>query len=128
MKVLKKKVDKLRFPERLVSPIKRFLESELIRLKRQKETIKNSDPFTDESRATENSLEEDVDEQLGHFEAEVKTNFVAKQIVQLRKALAMIKIGKYGICDRCGKMIDTDRLVVEPGATRCVKCAREGEK
>ena len=68
-----------------------------------------------------------MDEQVGHFETEVKVGFVKKQLVQLRKALTMIKIGKYGICEKCGLMIDTDRLAVKPEVTICIKCARDRE-
>ena len=53
-----------------------------------------------------------MDEQIGHFEAEIKVGFVKKQIIEFRKALSKIKIGKYGICDKCGEMIDTDRLAL----------------
>jgi len=35
--------------------------------------------------------------------------------------------GKYGICDKCGEMIDTDRLAVRPEATVCMTCEKEGE-
>lgn len=115
------------FPQRLLSPIKKFLESELLRLKFAKKKIAESDPFMDENRSIENSVEEDVDEQIGHFDAEIKANFVTKQIVQLRKALTRIKIGKYGMCEKCGKMIDTDRLAIKPEATTCFKCNKESE-
>jgi len=41
----------------------------------------------------------------------------------------MIKIGKYGICEDCGQMIDTDRLIIYPETTLCAKDAakREGK-
>lgn len=113
------------FPKKLLQPIARFLESEIKELKKRGDNIRQSDPFTDENRATENSLEEDVDEQLGHFEAEAKASFVAKQIVQLRKALTRIKLGKYGLCEKCGQMIDTDRLAVKPETTLCISCEKE---
>jgi len=114
-------------PKNLLSPIKRFLEREIIKWKKAEKTIKKNDPITDEDRSIHNSNEEDADEQIGHFEAEVKASFVKKQLIQLRKALTMIKIGKYGICERCGKMIDTDRLAVKPEITVCISCAREDE-
>jgi len=63
-----------------------------------------------------------VDEQIGHFDAEIKVGFVAKQIVQLRKALTRLRLGKFGYCEECGEMIDTDRLAVKPETTRCIKC------
>lgn len=118
----------LNFPEKLLLPIKNFLENELVKLKRQKKSLKNADPFMDSARSVENSLEEDVDEQLGHFDSEVKVNFIDKRMVQLRKALTRMKIGKYGLCEKCGKMIDTDRLAITPDATTCVKCSKENDK
>lgn len=117
----------LRFPEKLLSPIKNFLERELVKIKRQKKNIKAEDPFSSPNRTNENSYEEDLDEQIGHFDAEVKVNFLNKRIVQLRKSLTRLKIGKYGICEKCGQMIDTDRLSISPDATTCVKCTKESE-
>lgn len=121
------KKDVLRFPRNIVNPIRIFLEREIVRLKRTKKRISKSDPFSDSTRIEENSLEEDVDEQIGHFDSQVKAKFMDKQIVQLRKALTMIKLGRYGICEKCGKMIDTDRLAAKPDATICIKCERERE-
>ena len=91
----------LNFPRRLLSPIKLFLEKELVHLKRKKKQLKKEDPFLDENRAFENSLEEDLDEQIGHFDNEVKVKFLSKQIAQFRTALTRMKIGKYGICKKC---------------------------
>jgi len=53
---------------------------------------------------------------------------VNRKIVQTRRALTRIKIGKYGICEKCGNLIDTDRLMVMPEATLCVNCERKKEK
>lgn len=117
----------IKFSEKLIKPIRNFLESELVKMKRQKKMIKNADPFSDVNRTSENSMEDDLDEQIGHFDAEIKAGFVSRRIVELRKALTRIKIGKYGVCENCGKMIDTDRLAVKPEATICIKCERERE-
>ncbi|MEK7527886.1 MAG: TraR/DksA C4-type zinc finger protein [Patescibacteria group bacterium] len=114
-------------PDKLTKPVKEYLEKRIVELKRSERSLKRGDPFSDSSRATNNSLEEDVDEQIGHFEAEIKVGFVKKQIIEFRKALSKIKIGKYGICDKCGEMIDTDRLAVRLEATICLRCEKEGE-
>lgn len=114
-------------PSKLLSPIKKFLEKELKESDKNRQSLKESDPFNDESRTSENSLESDVDEQIGHFDSEVKVKFLAKRLIQLRKALSRIKLGKYGQCEKCGKMIDTDRLAVRPEATTCIECERERE-
>ena len=108
-------------------PIKQFLEKELVSLKRRKQQLKKDDPFLAGDRSNENSFEEDLDEQIGHFDNEIKVKFLSKQIAQLRTALTRMTLGKYGICEKCGKMIDTDRLAAEPEATTCVKCTKERE-
>jgi len=43
-------------------------------------------------------------------------------------ALRSIEKGKYGICERCGKEINPERLEVRPDATLCVRCQVEVEK
>lgn len=117
----------LAIPKRLLAPIKNFLEQEIVKWKRREKSIKSNDPFMDEDRGNRNSKEDDVDEQVGHFEAEIKIGFVKRQLIQLRKALTRIKLGKYGVCEKCGNMIDTDRLSIEPETTICVKCMKERE-
>ena len=124
---MKENNKKARLPSRLIDPIKRFLEAELLKIKRNQKKLKEADPFSDETRTLENSVEEDLDEQIDHFDTEVKSKFLSKRMVQLRKALTRIKLGKYGACEVCGKMIDTERLMINPEATTCVKCQKEKE-
>ncbi|MBU1089058.1 TraR/DksA C4-type zinc finger protein [Patescibacteria group bacterium] len=121
----KNRLDIVKFPVVLLSPIKKFLEKEIEKLRKRKDEMEKDDPFRDESRTSNNSLEEDLDEQLGHFESEVKVKFLLKQMIQFRKALSRLRIGKYGICEGCAKMIDTDRLAIKPEATFCIKCEKE---
>lgn len=120
--------ESITIPARLLVPIKTFLEKEIVKWKKTERNFKKSDPFMDENRTSNNSPEEDVDEQVGRFDTEVKVSFVKKQLVQLRKAMTRIKLGKYGICEKCGKMIDTDRLTIRPETTLCIDCAKEQEK
>lgn len=114
-------------PNKFIGPIKVYLEKRLVELKNWQKNIKKSDPFSDEMRTRENSSEEDLEEQVGHFDSEVKATFVKTQIVEFRKALSRIKIGKYGICAKCKKPIDTDRLAVKPETTLCLSCEKNEE-
>lgn len=114
-------------PNKFIGPIKAYLENRLRELKFWQKKIKQSDPFSDETRTRDNTSEEDLEEQVGHFDSEVKASFVKKQIVTFRKALTRIKIGKYGICTKCGKSIDTDRLAVIPESTLCLDCEKNDE-
>lgn len=41
---------------------------------------------------------------------------------QINLALERLDVGKYGICERCGKEIDPRRLSALPYATLCVAC------
>ncbi|MCW1948974.1 MAG: TraR/DksA C4-type zinc finger protein [Candidatus Shapirobacteria bacterium] len=127
MKESKQKIKSVKLSSRFLESVKRFLVDELLKMKRTKKDLEKSDPFTDENRTLENSEEEDLDEQIGHFDSEVKVRFLSKRIVQIRKALTRVKLGKYGICESCGKMIDTERLSINPEATNCVECQKEKE-
>jgi DnaK suppressor protein len=117
----------IQFPQKFLKPIKEFLEKELVKMKRTEKSVSSADPFKDDFRGLRNSAEDDLDEQIGHFDTEIKAGFVNKQVVQLRKALTRMKIGKYGICEKCGQMIDTDRLAVKPETTLCLDCTKESE-
>ena len=47
------------------------------------------------------------------------------RMAKLDSALCSAKQGEYGTCERCGEPIHPDRLAVLPGATLCVRCAKE---
>jgi DnaK suppressor protein len=114
------------FPTKLVEPIRQFLNREEDKLSQRKKTLEKEDPFKDPKRILDNaSSDADASEQFGHANVEGLKKEIDKKLVQIRKALSRIKIGKYGVCENCGKMIDTDRLMIFPEATVCVKCEKE---
>lgn len=51
-----------------------------------------------------------------------------QKLEEIEYALQIVKKGKYGICERCGKPIDPARLKALPETTLCVKCKNELEK
>ena len=119
----------LRFPSNLVAPIGKFLVSNLKRLEVRKKEIVREDPFKNTARISDNaSPDADAEEQFGHARTSAIREQIDRQIIQTRKALTRVKIGKYGICEDCGKMIDTDRLAIFPEATMCIKCEKKREK
>ena len=125
----KQNQQKVKFPLSLLKPIGDFLSHEAKKLERQKKDIQAEDPFKDTSRVTDNaSPDTDAAEQFGHQKATAFQSQVDRHLIQIKKALARIRIGKYGLCEQCGKMIDTDRLMVVPEATLCAQCASEVEK
>jgi DnaK suppressor protein len=49
------------------------------------------------------------------------------KLKEIQRALETARKGTYGICERCGKPIDPERLKALPEATMCVKCKNELE-
>ena len=135
-KKLKVKSEKLKvanatpkFPTNLLIPVGNFLTAKLKTLEKRKKEISSEDPFRDTSRLLDNaSPDADAAEQFGHARTSAIKTEINRKIVQVRKALTMVKIGKYGICEECGSMIDTDRLIVFPEATLCARDAAKREK
>ncbi|MCS6987349.1 MAG: TraR/DksA C4-type zinc finger protein [Sphingomonadaceae bacterium] len=60
-------------------------------------------------------------EELGALEALESAK--AAEMRAIRRALARIAQGRYGICEVCGDDIAPARLEALPTATRCIACA-----
>lgn len=119
----------VKFPNNLIEPIRRALHLEAQKLAHRKNDLEKEDPFRDPSRLTDNAAADaDAAEQFGHTNIEGLKREIDRKLIQIRKALSRIKVGKYGVCEKCGHMIDTDRLMVFPEATFCVKCEKERNK
>lgn len=121
-------VGALQIPANLLRPIGRFLRSQLKVLERRKSEIVNDDPFSSGRADSIASPDAGAAEQFGRARAEALRKEVDKRIIQVRKALSRVRVGSYGICEECGNMIDTDRLVIFPEATLCVSCEKKREK
>lgn len=130
MKQVKKdKVSAPRFPANILKPVSNFLTGRLHTLEKTKKSLDKEDPFHDPARTLDNaSPDADAEEQFGHARTSALKSELQRKIIQTRKALTRIKLGKYGICEDCGKMIDTDRLMIYPEATLCATDAARREK
>jgi DnaK suppressor protein len=118
----------IKFPANLVEPIRQFLHLQESKLKERKVVLEKQDPFNDDDRQADSASDDDALEQFGHNNVEGLKSEIDRRLIQIRKALTRIKIGKYGVCEKCGKMIDTDRLTVFPEATVCVSCEKKREQ
>ena len=109
-----------KYPEKLLSPIKEFLDSQLRYLKIRKKTIQKEDPYFRVNR----SGIKDADEAFKHDKAVAVKEELEAKIKQTKKALKRIKSGDYGFCESCETLINTDRLAIYPEATLCIKCSQ----
>jgi len=127
-KTTKTKGSKIHFPSNLLAPVGNFLQSRLKDLEKKRKNIDAQDPFKDGNRISDNAIDTDAAEQFGHARTSALREALDRKIIQTKKALTRVKVGKYGICEDCGKMIDTDRLMVYPEATLCIDDERKREK
>ncbi|OGC91871.1 hypothetical protein A2899_00480 [Candidatus Amesbacteria bacterium RIFCSPLOWO2_01_FULL_49_25] len=120
---------KIKYPWEVLAPVRKYLADKLSILEKRKKLAAAADPFNDKSRLDDNAaIDADAAEQVGHMQASAIRQTLDRSIIQVRKALTRVKIGKYGVCENCGKMIDTDRLMIMPEATLCVDCEKKREK
>jgi RNA polymerase-binding transcription factor DksA len=116
------------YPLTILKDVSAFLQENLSLLEKRKEELDSEDPFHDTDRLNDNaSADTEAEEQFGHARTSAIREQLDRKIIQTRKALTMIKIGKYGLCEDCGKMIDTDRLIIYPEATLCADCQKSRE-
>jgi len=119
----------INFPSKILEPLKNFLLSEEERLIRTKKRLESEDPYNETlGRHDDVAIGSEVMEQVNHDEVEAEKNEASRMLIKIKKTLARIRIGRYGVCEECGKMIDTDRLAITPTAELCVDCERKAEK
>ena len=46
-----------------------------------------------------------------------------EQVAAVEAALGRLDGEGYGVCERCGQPIGTERLAARPAATTCIRCA-----
>lgn len=120
---------KFSFPSQVLQPIRDFLVSKQKKLERRKRQLTQEDPFSDPSRVDNNaSLDADAAEISGHDRVSALRLEADKALIEVRKTLTRMKLGKYGLCTNCGKMIDTDRLALDPTMETCVNCEKKTRK
>lgn len=116
----------IRIPQTLLGPIREYLLKQQQKLLKRREALKREDPFEDVSRLDDNAdVGTEASEQWGHQRVEALKTEIDKALINVRKSLTKIKIGKYGMCERCGKLIDTDRLAINPTAALCMSCEQK---
>ena len=51
-----------------------------------------------------------------------------RKLEDIEHAIKLAQEVGYGICERCGKKIDPERLEIFPETTHCIDCKREVER
>lgn len=115
---------KVKFPTKVLQPLEKKLKFEAVKLEKRRADLDAEDPFNDDDRITNNAaVDTDAAEEFGHDRVSALKIEVDKALINIRKTLTKIKLGRFGLCESCGKMIDTDRLAIDPTASLCIDCA-----
>ncbi|MCX6816470.1 MAG: TraR/DksA C4-type zinc finger protein [Candidatus Beckwithbacteria bacterium] len=119
-------MSRIKFPLPVLKPVSNYLKTEEKKLKQRKKELEKEDPFTNHDRVNDNAaIDAEAAEESGHDRVSALKLEVDRMLVRIRKTLTRIKLGKFGLCEKCGKMIDTDRLAIDPTATECIVCANK---
>ncbi len=119
--------------KRFLEAVRSRLEDERARLVSQLEELERErrilaedredrdDAFTEESGEGAGTLaEQEREESLAVKHREL--------LEKVERALAKIRKGTYGLCERCGNPIDRARLEALPHAELCIECKRKEER
>ena len=122
----KKTMSKSILPENFILSLKNKLLSKEKRLEVEQQKLIKDDPYLQHGRASDNAeTYDDVLEDTGKIITDARISTISGLKIQVKKALAAIKLGKYGKCEICGKNIDKARLEAYPEATTCIDCATD---
>jgi RNA polymerase-binding protein DksA len=114
-----------RFRERLVEERQRTLDAI--------ENIRNENPGSLGEEAEEPTYSDNHpgDIATATFDREMASTLEENSsnvLADIDAALARIESGAFGVCERCGKPIDEDRLEALPWATLCIDDKRKQER
>ena len=119
----------IKIPKKLLQPIATFLKNKEINLRKKRDDLEREDPFNNADRTMDMaSVDAEAGNRVNHDRIVVMKREVDKALIRIRKALTKVRLGTYGICEGCGKMIDTDRLAIDPATMRCVACESGRDK
>lgn len=125
----KKNMTKISMPKQFMMSLKDKLMSKEKKLNEEQKALIRDDPYLQNGREVDNaeSLDE-VMEDTGKTITDARMGIVRSMKIQVRKALAALKLGRYGRCEVCGKPIDLARLKAYPEATTCIECATDASQ
>jgi RNA polymerase-binding transcription factor DksA len=85
--------------------------------------------ITNNVKHSDEPLAKDFEDQATQVENDQVLDYLGNaakiEIEQIRHAIARIDTGEYGNCERCGVIINPERLKAVPFTKMCIKCASQ---
>jgi len=118
----------MQYPRNILQPVLDYLKKLESDLLHRKKSLASEDPFADASRLNDNASDDtEAAEQNGHVQSEALSEETVELLARVRQAMKRVDDGTYGKCTKCGNMINTDRLGIDPTADLCVECAKNAK-
>lgn len=119
--------------ERQLDNLRKVLQKEKERLSRELEVlIEENRVAAEETQSSDDNYEDDIaDAASAIFERERDLSLqrnLADILAQVDGALQRLDAGKYGVCARCGRPIEKQRLKALPYAELCIECKKKEEQ
>lgn len=109
--------------ENLLRELRQRLEQEKQTVATRIAELVSQDPFTDKDRANDNASDDtEAYELSGHDRMSALIDELKKQQADVDAALERMDNGMYGICTKCGKLIEPERLRILPATTVSLDC------
>lgn len=115
------------FKEKLEAE-KKILEEELSRFAKKDPQLKEDwdSTFPKFDGEIGGSALETAADEVEEYESRLPIEYsLETRLRDINLALGKIKNGQYGVCEKCNKKIDENRLKVCPEARLCLKCQEE---
>ncbi len=118
----------MQYPRNILQSVWDYLKKAEDDLLHRKRALDGEDPYSDASRFTsQRSDDVEATEQFGHEQSQAMSKETEAALTRIRAAMKRVDDGTYGKCTKCGAMIDTDRLGVDPTAELCMSCAKKAK-
>lgn len=119
----------MQYPRNILQPVFDYLKKLERDLLHRRSSLAKEDPFADSSRLNDNASDDtEAAEQNGHAMSAALGAETSQALRRVRDAMRRVEEGTYGKCTKCGEMINTDRLGIDPTADLCMNCANKASK
>lgn len=114
--------------QKTIEQLKNTLENEKVRLEKELENFAIKDETTEGNfnvkypNREDSTMEDEADESQEYENLLSLENSLEPKLKAVTAALEKIKSGGYGICEKCGKEIEKERLLAYPEAKLCMGC------
>jgi len=107
----------------LTEKLKETLESEKSSLEKELQGFARKDEsLKDDPNREKSNMEEEADEMQEYDNLLSLEHNLELRLKDVKWALEKMEKGSYGTCEKCGKQIETERLMASPEARLCMHC------